>query len=133
MQTIWDKLYDFYRKHVPYHSRPGNLWWIFRGWAWDRFTTVKPRTLEYTWCDRRLLIRELVFETAAKFLETEGPKTQAEWDWQKEHNPNFYDAWHETQALIDWWKNSDMDGDEYEEQMLNGAVKLIKLSDYYWT
>jgi len=57
--------------HLPYKWRPSRLWYQFTCWAWKRFTTVKPRKLNHSWCDRCTLLPHLMFEVLADFVEKE--------------------------------------------------------------
>lgn len=114
LDTIWDKIQWAYYGVVPYHLRPKNLWYTFSCWAWKRYTTTKPRTLDHGWCDRNALIEHTIIEIARQFLEKEGPETEEEWAWQAKHNPEFYAAWRETKEIIDWWLAR---GDEYPWDM----------------
>jgi hypothetical protein len=95
---------------------------------------------------------------AQRFIEEETPKTQEEWDWQKEHNPDFWAGWTETKEILDWWYNKYDDcypfnlskeeremleketgkssyelSREYEVLVLKKASRLIELSPVYWT
>lgn len=126
-KTVWDNLEDIYLSIVPYSLRPKNLWYSFKCRVWKRYTTVKPRTLDHTWCDRSHLIFHIVFEVAQRFLEEEGSKTQDEWDWQKEHNPGFYEAWFEAKQICDWWFN------EYDDGYVYGLSDEEFDKQYPWT
>jgi hypothetical protein len=111
---------------VPYDYRPKNLWYTFSCWAWKRYTTTKPRNLGHGWCDKDFLLISTVFEIARTFLEKEGPKTEEEWAWHKEHNPGFYASWRETKEIIDWWLN------EYEESYVWGLTDEQFDKEYSW-
>lgn len=103
LETIWDKIEDVYLKLIPFNLRPKNMWYKFKCYGWKRYTTVKPRTLGHDWCDRDALLVHCIFEIVRDFLDGETPKTQEELEWQKEHNPPFYESWREAREIYDWW------------------------------
>lgn len=117
IETIWEKISDFYVSIVPFNWRPPEVWYRFKCWAWHRYTTIKPRTVGHTWVDRRTLLPELVFETTSRFIEDElqnkkNPQscaTEEGWNWHKVNNPEFYQGWKRAVEICNWWKN------EYDE------------------
>lgn len=148
-QTVFDQVREFYYKVVPYDYRPKNIWYRLKCYLWKRYTTIKPRNLNHTYCDKVDLIPNLVFEAATQFLEKEGPQTQEQWAWEKEHNPDWYLALFEIRQICSWWLNEyniDLEIDfsipfkermekvhEDDKKLLEYAKRLIELSPYMWT
>ena len=64
---------------VPYDWRPGQIWYYLKCWAWHRYTTVKPRYLGHTWCDRTELMPNMMFEILCQFVEEECSPGWVEW------------------------------------------------------
>ena len=59
------KYYDL----VPYEYRPRQIWYVFKCWDWNRYTTVKPRYLGHTWTDRDNLLLHMSFEILSNYVE----------------------------------------------------------------
>ena len=53
------------------------LWYKLKCFCWKRYSTVKPRWLSHTWCDRDRLLLYCMFEILCRFLEEE--KDNVEW------------------------------------------------------
>lgn len=68
---LYRKIQETYWKLIPYDWRVGQIWYRFKCWAWHRYTTVKPRTLDHTWYDRSGLLPHCMFEILGNFLENE--------------------------------------------------------------
>lgn len=157
-ETIWRKIYHIYLGIVPYDWRPKNMWYSFKCWAFKRYTTVKSRKLNHGWCDRKALIIHQVFEVLCQFVEEECPKTPQEWQWQKKHNPDFYDAWKEAKELREWWlnvydesypfnlteveraklvkkskKSAAQLSIDFEAETINKCKRAIEISPFFWT
>lgn len=75
------------------------MWYSFKCWAFKRYTTVKPRWLDHTWCDKTTLTPFLMFECLCQFIEKEKPFEKVNWDWCEEHK--F--ARNELIELYTWW------------------------------
>lgn len=158
IETAWDKLESVYHTAVPYHLRPKNIWYVFKCWAWKRYTTIKPRKLDHGWCDRSHLMPHAIFEIACQFIEEEGPKSEEDWLWEKEHNPEWHNALVETRQLCDWWLNEYNEGyphdlpsselaaleeetrkncfdleEDYRMSVIEKCKRLVELSPYFWS
>jgi hypothetical protein len=104
--NILEKIKDMYYHMIPYDYRPGELWYKLKCWAWNRYSTVKPRYLGHTWCDRRELLPHAMFEILSQFIEQECSPEIVDWKASghmvtvngKEHNVRD-----EMQDLYDWW------------------------------
>ena len=70
---------------VPYDWRPGQIWCRLKCWAWKRYTTVKPRYLDHTWCDRCDLLPHMMFEILCDFVEKECSPGCVEWYGEHGH------------------------------------------------
>lgn len=92
----------------PYDWRPGQIWYRFKCWAWHRHTTVKPRYLHHTWCDRCELLPHMMFEILAKFIEDECSPGHVEWYGEAGHkitvNGEEKYVMDEMKDLVDWWE-----------------------------
>ncbi len=81
------------------------MWYRFKCWTWKRYTTIKPRTLPHTWCDRSHLLPHMIFEILSQFIEGEcGPDGHVEWygEWGHKLESGKY-VRDEMQELYDWW------------------------------
>ncbi len=160
LETIWDKIRTCYYWAIPHKWRPNNLYWKIKAY-FVRYTTIKSRYLGHEWHDRDGILIYTIFEIAERFIEQEvlpRHKTEKDWEWQKEHNPNFYESWKETIAIIEWFKiNHDieypynLDDEErkelekqtgktsldlsmiHEQEIRNKAKRLIEISPCWWT
>lgn len=64
---------------------PKEIWYRFKCWAWKRYTTVKPRWLDHTWCDRCELLPCMMFEILGQFIEKECSPGYVEWYGENGH------------------------------------------------
>jgi len=115
--TVWEKISHFlwFKVYctIPHDWRPKEMWYRFKCWAWNRYSTVKPRKLDHTWIDRSHLVYYVVFEVLSDFIEKELNK-------QSEDHPipvnlgsenNDWDAAEkELREIHRWWIN-DFDED----------------------
>lgn len=87
--------------------RPSNLWYRFKCWAWYRYTTIKPRYLGHTWCDRTEQLPHMMFEILSQFVEDECSPGHVEWYGDGAHkvivNGKEKFVRDELQDLYDWW------------------------------
>ncbi len=95
-----------YYKVLPYDWRPSNIWYKIKCTIWHRYTTVKPRQLDNTWCDRCTLMPHMMFEILSQFLEKECSPGIVDWDASDHevmyggHSRNAEEVmWH----LCYWW------------------------------
>lgn len=115
-ETTLDKIKYAYWKVVPYHLRPGQLWYQFKCWVWHRYSTVKPRHLGHTWVDRSELMPHTIFEILSDFIEKEcGDDCHVQWyadesDTETGWTPHTVEVAgeqvnvrDEMQDLYDWW------------------------------
>lgn len=104
-----NKIQYVYWDIVPYDYRPGQLWYRFKCWAWKRYTTIKPRYLPHTWCDKDHLMAHAMFELLSTFIEDECSPGHVQWygeyGYKIEVNGQEIYVRDEMQALYDWWHN----------------------------
>ncbi len=77
----WLECFDsLYCRIVPYNWRCRQIWYKLKGFCWHRYTTVKPRTINFhTWCDRDALLAHTMFEILVQFVEKECSPSNVEW------------------------------------------------------
>lgn len=124
METVFDRLEKVYHTIIPHRFRLAQIWYKIKCRYWKRYTTIKPRKLDHGWCDRDHLLIHAIFEVACQFLEKEVAMTANEWEWQREHNPEFYASWEEMRKLRDWWLY-DYDED-YPYSLSDYALKQLE-------
>jgi len=106
-ETKWEKIKYAYWRHWPYDWRPHQIWYRLKCFLWHRYTTVKPRYLAHTWCDRDTLLAHMMFEILSDFIEKECSPGHVE--WYGEHGHKIEVAGEEKyvrdemQDLYDWW------------------------------
>jgi len=112
---------------------PSRLWYSFKCWAWKRFTTVKPRYLGHTWCDRCELLPHVMFEVLSHFIENECNPGDIE--WYGEHgrrvtvNGEERYVRDELQQIYDWWhKTYHHEYPERENALLAEQMKCKPIS-----
>lgn len=108
-ETFIDKIKYKYWKIIPYDWRPHQLWYRLKCWAWYRYTTIKPRYLDHTWCDKTELILHINFEMLMRFVENEVLPGPVDWGSDKEHR----DAYIEMMDLYNWYKGCMEHPDKY--------------------
>lgn len=85
------------------------LYYQVKCWAWQRYTTVKPRFLGHTWCDRSRLLPHMMFEILCQFVEDECSPGIVEWYGENGHklevNGKEKYVMDEMKDLRDWWLN----------------------------
>ena len=108
LNKTFEKLQDWYWQTWPYDWRPGQAWYRFKCWAWHRYSTVKCRYLDHTWCDRRGLLPNTMFEILSQFIEQECSPGHVEWYGDYPHmvtvDGKEKNARDEMQDLYDWWR-----------------------------
>jgi len=117
--VIADGFWDSFRKCFRAWWHPKELWYKFKCWSWYRYTTIKPRSLNYhTWCDRGPLMAHMMFEILSQFIEKECSPGRVEWDYGREIIVDGKKKYvrDEMQELYDWW----------HQQYLKRYVKLEK-------
>ncbi len=97
------KLKYLYWKIIPYDWRPGQIWYRLKCWIWHRYSTIKPRYLGHTWCDRSYLLPHMMFEILSQFVEKECSYEFVEWYGENGHKINDKYVRDEMQDLYDWW------------------------------
>ncbi len=101
------KIQRWYWRTLPYDWRPGQLWYRLICWVWHRYTTVKPRYLDHTWCDRCTSLPHTMFEILSEFVEKECSPGNIEWYGEYGHvitvNGTEKFVRDEIQDLYNWW------------------------------
>lgn len=102
---------------IPYNMRPGQLLYRLKCFCWYRYTTIKPRQLDHTWCDRAELMPYMMFEILSQFLEKECSPGIVDWEASDHgimyggHSRNVQDVmWH----LYHWWHKVYLVKNEHE-------------------
>ncbi len=117
MDSTIDKITYAYWKILPYDWRPGQIWYRFKCLAWHRHTTVKPRYLHHTWCDRCELLPHMMFEILDRFVADECSPGYVQWYGEDGHkitvNGEEKFVLDEMKDLVAWW--NDVWNGEWEE------------------
>lgn len=96
-----------YWKIIPYDWRPGQIWYRLKCFLWHRYTTVKPRYLQHTWCDRCEIMPHMMFEILAQFIEDECSPGHVLWYGESGHkiivNGQEKYVMDEMKDLVFWW------------------------------
>jgi hypothetical protein len=106
------------------------LWYSLKCWAWHRWSTVKPRTLPHTWCDRRELLAHMMFEILGQFIERECSPGIVEWYGESgdkisvDGKEKFVRD--EMQELWDWWCNDYLKGYPAREEAIWREIERIQ-------
>jgi len=108
MKDTWiDKIKYAYWHMLPYDWRPGQIWYRLKCLTWNRYTTVKPRYLGHTWCDRTELMPHMMFEILCQFVERECSPGWVEWYGECGHKITVDGeekyVMDEMKDLIAWW------------------------------
>lgn len=102
---------------IPYDWRPGQIWYRLKCFLWHRYTTVKPRYLHHTWCDRCEIMPHMMFEILAQFIEDECSPGYVQWYGEQGHkitvNGQEKYVLDEMKDLVAWW--DDVWNGEWEE------------------
>jgi hypothetical protein len=92
---------------VPYNYRPGQLWYKTKCFCWHRYSTVRPKGMGHTWCDRDHLLVETMFQILSDFVEKECVESIVDWYHEDAHtvkvNGVEVRAIDEMLALYNWW------------------------------
>lgn len=156
-RTVWDRIQHGYWRIMPYNWRPKNAWYNFTCWAWKRYTTVKPRNLGHTWCDRSHLLPHVMFEILCDFVEKEYKPDQERENWSInwDSDPAHAHARDEMLALYEWWTEKYLPNEDYpwhlpeeernkiddllgaeqvwQEELRTNCKRLINIMPYMWT
>lgn len=97
-----------YYRILPYDYRPGQLWYKTKCFCWHRYSTVRPKGLGHTWCDRDHLLVETMFQILSDFVEQECVESIVSWyddEWGHKIKVNGVDVFviDEMLALYNWW------------------------------
>jgi hypothetical protein len=108
MNETWiEKIKYAYWGIVPHDWRPGQIWYRFKCWAWHRYTTVKPRYLDHTYCDRTMVMPHMMFEILCQFVEQECSPGCVEWygEWSHKVAVDGEEKFvmDEMKELVEWW------------------------------
>jgi len=104
----WNWIQLKYWHMLPYNWRPGQILYRLKCFFFKRYTTIRPRTLNYhTWCDRSELLPHMMFEILSRFIEQECSPGHVEWYGEYGHkimvNGEEKYVRDEMQELYDWW------------------------------
>lgn len=99
----WYYFWEFRQtmRYVPGFRWVGDNWYKLKCWVWRRHTTIKPRNLDHTWCDKTELIPHILFECLSEFIENECSPGIVDWDSDRPHR----EVRRKMQELYDWWNN----------------------------
>ena len=136
-KTIWDKIDDIYISIVPYEWRFRQVWYGLKCRFWHRYTTIKPRKLDHTWCDRSHLLPHMMFEILCQFVERELCLPHVNWESDERHS----NAKKEMLALHKWWTEEydNLPDDTFEDDYRNiellrqNCRRIIDVSPFMWT
>ena len=107
MDSMIDKIRYTYWKIIPHDWRPGQIWYRLKCFVWHRYTTVKPRYLYHTWCDRAEIMPHMMFEILAQFIEDECSPGHVTWYGEDGHkitiNGQEKYVLDEMKDLVAWW------------------------------
>jgi hypothetical protein len=105
--SMIDKIRYAYWKIIPHDWRPGQIWYRLKCWAWHRYTTMKPRYLKHTWCDRCELLPHMMFEILDQFITDECSPGIVAWYGEEGHkitvNGQEKYVLDEMKDLVAWW------------------------------
>lgn len=126
---IIDMVRQIYWKILPYEYRPGHLLYRLKCRFWLRYSTVKPRHLPHTWCDRCVLMPHAMFEILCQFIEQECSPGYV--NWYGEHGPKIEVngkqefVMDEMLDLMHWWKV------QYNDQLIRLRNTFIEIAHKY--
>lgn len=101
-ETLGDKVRNAYHL-IPYDYRLRQVWQKVKDFCWNRYSTIKPRTLGHSWCDRRELLLHMSMEILGNFIENECSPGHVL--WYGEEGPTVYGEYvmDEMKEIWDWW------------------------------
>jgi hypothetical protein len=121
---MFDKIQEIYWKIIPYDYRPLQIIYRIKCKFWIKYTTIKSRYLDDTYCDCVELLPQTMFEILSRFIEKECSPGHVDWegsDHTVKVNGKKINVRKEMQYLYDWWHNYynkeriKIDNDLYEE------------------
>lgn len=132
-----DIVKSVYWHAIPSDYRPGRLWYRLKCFVWYRYTTVKPKTLDFhTWCDRDHLLVHCMFQILVDFVEKE---IDYDFEHKNQHsieiNGEKRGVGDIFKQLYDYWKEfSDIDSLEehdewWEHHKEHSELKHIELGE----
>ena len=102
-----NKIKRYYWDHWPYDWRLMQAWYRLKCFVWHRYSTVRSRYLDHTWCDKTELVPHAMFELLSRFIERECSPGHVEWfgEWGHKITVNGQEKYvrDEMQELYDWW------------------------------
>jgi len=109
--AIADTFWKGFKKVCRPWWHPANLWYRFKCWAWHRYSTVKPRYLPHTWCDRSHLLFHAMFEILSDFRDGECNPGHVAWydsEWAHKVTVNGEEKFvrDEIEDIYNWWHNN---------------------------
>ncbi len=101
-ESIGDKITSVYYR-IPYDYRLGPVWQRVKDFCRNRYSTIKPRTLGHSWCDRSELLLHMSMEILGQFIEEECSPGHTL--WYGEEGPKLNDKYvmDEMKEIWDWW------------------------------
>lgn len=131
-ETWKRKIKKKYYKLIPYDWRPNQIWYRFTCLVWKRYTTVRPKCLGHTFCDRDVLLFHCAFQILCDFIEKEKPYDH--FDTENSHNKK---EWIELKELYYWYKTMPKPEcyltNENYDLCNEKLIELVKLRKMLWT
>jgi hypothetical protein len=107
IDLVPNKIKYKYWELISYDWRPFQIWYRLKCFLWKRYTTVKPRYLGHTWCDRVATLPHTMFEILSDFIEKECVGGPVAWYHEDSHKVvvNGVERFRmdEMLALYNWW------------------------------
>lgn len=108
---------------------PIELWYRFICWLWRRYSTVKPRWLDHTWCDRSELMAHAMFEVLGRFIEQECSPGVIEWygRYGRKITVNGESKYvrDEMCDLWDWWRYDYLAGFDKRRKAIDDELEKL--------
>ncbi len=133
------KLKYLYWNLIPYHLRPGQIWYQIKCFLWHRYTTIKPRTLGHTYCDTDTLLAHITFELLTQFLEEECSPGCVDWYYATDDYKgnkiefNGEERWiiDVLREICDWWHkdylvNVDRTYDAWHNYLIENKLAIFE-------
>ena len=109
--SIWNKIRYKYWEIWPNNLRPSEIFYTLKCFFWHRYSTVRPRWLGHTWCDRDTLLIFSMFEILTRFVEEECSPGHIDWYHDQGSKirieGELVDKYvrDEMDDLLEWWNN----------------------------
>jgi len=135
--VITDSFYKSLDKLSGWKYHIGQLWYNVKCSLWNRYTTVKPRSLPHTWTDRDTLMAHTMFEILEQFIEKECSPGVVDWYYiDKEYghtkkievNGTEVFIIDEMKELVRWWNDSYLP--YFRGEIVNEPVSRIEFDRF---